>query len=182
MREMINYLLKCKIKRVDQTKKITQILVNDVEQIKSPDFEEKENKKISLLNANPFLENQADNQLPKKVQETYSEYVPIQKENKDLNIMNQFQIVNKEDLKYIYIYGVFDLFNIGDAQIFAEIKNENPNSILIVGLVSDEDALKYFDIHTILDINGRSENLKHCKFVDRILENVDPIPSEVIKI
>ncbi|CEF71138.1 Cytidyltransferase-like domain and Rossmann-like alpha/beta/alpha sandwich fold domain-containing protein [Strongyloides ratti] len=71
----------------------------------------------------------------------------------------------------IYADGVFDLFHIGHAKLFEQIKKMVPNCILIVGVVTDEDSYKNKGSYPIMNHLERCEVVRSCKFVDELIMN-----------
>lgn len=68
----------------------------------------------------------------------------------------------------IYADGVFDIFHYGHAKMFEQVKNAVPNSYLMVGVCSDEDAHKYKKT-PVLTWAERCESVRHCKWVDEVI-------------
>lgn len=70
----------------------------------------------------------------------------------------------------IYTDGIFDLFHYGHAKCLEQIKHFYENTTLIVGVCNDEDTIMYKGV-PVMNENERYESLKHCKWVDEIVEN-----------
>ena len=70
----------------------------------------------------------------------------------------------------IYTDGIFDLFHYGHAKCLEQIKNMYPNTTLIVGVCNDKDTIMYKGI-PVMNQNERYESLRHCKWVDEIIED-----------
>lgn len=69
----------------------------------------------------------------------------------------------------VYIDGIFDLFHRGHLESFKQIKILYPNCILIVGVISDEDASGY-KRKPIITFEDRCEIIRSIKYVDQIIE------------
>jgi choline-phosphate cytidylyltransferase len=69
----------------------------------------------------------------------------------------------------IYADGVFDLFHFGHARLFEQIKQKYPKCFLMVGVCRDEDV-GYYKRTPILKFNERVESVRHCKWVDEVIE------------
>lgn len=69
----------------------------------------------------------------------------------------------------IYADGVFDLFHFGHARLFEQIKTKYPNSTLIVGVCRDDDV-SYYKRKPVLNYEERVESIRHCKWVDEVIE------------
>uniref|UniRef100_A0A0K0EYZ7 choline-phosphate cytidylyltransferase n=1 Tax=Strongyloides venezuelensis TaxID=75913 RepID=A0A0K0EYZ7_STRVS len=72
----------------------------------------------------------------------------------------------------IYADGVFDLFHIGHAKLFEQIKKIIPNSILYVGVVKDEDSFKNKGVYPVMNYPERCEVVRCCRHVDELI--MDP--------
>ncbi|KRH92539.1 phosphate cytidylyltransferase beta isoform, partial [Pseudoloma neurophilia] len=70
----------------------------------------------------------------------------------------------------IYSDGVFDLFHFGHMRCLKQAKNLFPNVFLIVGVTNDK-ITEQLKGKTIMNENERYESLKHCKYVDEIVED-----------
>ncbi len=71
----------------------------------------------------------------------------------------------------LYTDGIFDLFHYGHANYLHRIKKLYPNSILLVGVCTDKAAALYKRV-PILNQQERAESVKHCKWVDGVIEQV----------
>ena len=69
----------------------------------------------------------------------------------------------------IYTDGIFDLFHYGHAEYLENIKKKYPNDILIVGVCNDRETYLYKG-PTIMNEIERSNSVKHCKWVDKVLD------------
>lgn len=77
----------------------------------------------------------------------------------------------------IYCDGVFDLFHYGHSNVFKQIKEQFPNSHLVVGVTGDDSTLK-FKGPTILNAEERYASVRHCRYVDEIIEDAPWIITE----
>jgi cytidyltransferase-like protein len=83
-----------------------------------------------------------------------------------MNIIN-----NKNKVKIVYIDGVFDLFHRGHIESIIKAKNvlnDPDNTILIVGIVGDYDAISY-KRKPIINEDDRKTIIKSIKYVDQII-------------
>uniref|UniRef100_A0AC35U5X9 Choline-phosphate cytidylyltransferase n=1 Tax=Rhabditophanes sp. KR3021 TaxID=114890 RepID=A0AC35U5X9_9BILA len=71
----------------------------------------------------------------------------------------------------IYADGVFDLFHIGHAKLFEQIKNLVPNCELVVGVVNDNDSFKNKGCFPIMSQDERCNIVETCKHVDELIKN-----------
>ena len=72
----------------------------------------------------------------------------------------------------IYIDGIFDLFHRGHLESFKQIKDIYKDCFLIVGVVSDEDAMSY-KREPIISYEDRCEIIKSIKYVDKVIIGFD---------
>lgn len=77
----------------------------------------------------------------------------------------------------LYCYGAFDLFHYGHARLFERCKSEfGENTVLIVGVVSDEDLC---DVRPVMTAAERAETLRHCRWVDEVVCPCPEVPTMV---
>ena len=69
----------------------------------------------------------------------------------------------------VYIDGIFDLFHRGHLESFKQIKDIYKDCFLIVGVVSDEDAMSY-KREPIISFEDRCEIIKSIKYIDKVIE------------
>lgn len=74
----------------------------------------------------------------------------------------------------IFTEMVADLFHPGHINFLKQIKIKYPNSLLFVGLMSDEQATPY-KRKPILDLKERTIMVESCKYVDKVITN-HPLP------
>lgn len=70
----------------------------------------------------------------------------------------------------IYADGVFDLFHLGHMRQLEQAKKSFENVELVCGIPSDKETQKKKGL-TVLSDKHRIETLKHCKWVDEVIEN-----------
>lgn len=73
-------------------------------------------------------------------------------------------------MKHIYVDMVGDLFHCGHVQFLKTIKQLSPDSILIVGVHSDEECTRYKRT-PIMNIHERVQVIESCRYVDKVIPN-----------
>ena len=73
-------------------------------------------------------------------------------------------------MKTVYLDGIFDLFHRGHLESIKKAKYIEPDTHLIVGIISDEDAINY-KRKPIFSSNDRYEIIKSLRYVDKVILN-----------
>ncbi|OAL48607.1 choline-phosphate cytidylyltransferase B [Pyrenochaeta sp. DS3sAY3a] len=70
----------------------------------------------------------------------------------------------------IYADGVFDLFHIGHMRALQQAKTAFDGAVLIVGVTGNKETHKRKGL-TVLSAMERAESVRHCKWVDEVIED-----------
>ncbi|KAI5172690.1 choline-phosphate cytidylyltransferase [Nematocida sp. LUAm3] len=108
----------------------------------------------------------------RKVEKTKEAKKQVEKERKEEKEKKEETSKSLYGNKKLRVYsdGVFDMFHIGHMKMLEQVRKRFPEAVLIVGVSSDRDTLENKGL-AVMCMKERAESLKHCKWVDEVVED-----------
>ncbi|SBS90429.1 choline-phosphate cytidylyltransferase, putative (CCT) [Plasmodium ovale curtisi] len=142
--------------------KYNHIIVNKIRNLNSL----KKKKSINIITANEFNDTIKISDERKKDNNTTDD------DSKEFNKNNGNDINdnNTDTKEYVVVYadGVYDMLHLGHMKQLEQAKKLFPNTILMVGVTSDNETRLYKG-QIVQSLEERTETLKHVKWVDEII-------------
>ncbi|CAD2104097.1 choline-phosphate cytidylyltransferase, putative [Plasmodium vinckei brucechwatti] len=142
--------------------KYNHIIVNKIRNLNSL----KKKKSINIITANEFNDTIKISDERKKDNNTTDD------DSKEFNKNNSNDINdnNTDTKEYVVVYadGVYDMLHLGHMKQLEQAKKLFPNTILMVGVTSDNETRLYKG-QIVQSLEERTETLKHVKWVDEII-------------